>query len=133
VIDEWVEPASRAASHITIHTVAKSSRTTSTGHTKSDVPSPSLTAATGRSSGPSESLLSHATGVKIVSHRQLDSAKATVEPARDVMEVYSDGSLSDNDETKGEERLAAINSPLKGKKRVTSEVGLHFFVVVMVT
>jgi hypothetical protein len=85
-----------------------SSKTTS--HIKSNIPS--LTAATSRSSAPSP--LSG--DVKIVSHRQLDSVKITVELALDAMEIYSNGGLSDNDETKGEEWLAAINSPPKGKK-----------------
>jgi hypothetical protein len=40
--------------------------------------------------------------------------------------VDSDAGLSDNDETKGNEREAAVNSPPKGKKRVTSAVGFLF-------
>jgi len=40
--------------------------------------------------------------------------------------VDSDAGLSDNDETKGSEREAAVNSPPKGKKRVTSDVSFAF-------
>jgi hypothetical protein len=123
VINEWAaaipgdaatKPASRAPSHVKTR-MATSSKTT--GRIKSDIPS--LTSATSCSSA--FSLLSD--NVKIVSRRQLDSVKVTVEPVPDAMEIYSNGGLSDNDETKGEERLAAINSLPKGKKRVTSEVG----------
>jgi len=49
----------------------------------------------------------------------LDSAKA--ETAPDLVPDLA-GGLSDNDETKGEEHMAAINSPPKGKKQVNSEV-----------
>ena len=44
------------------------------------------------------------------------------------MNVYDDGGLLDNDETRGEEWEVAINSPPKGKKRVTSEVSLLLLV-----
>lgn len=40
--------------------------------------------------------------------------------------VDSDVPLSDHDETNGPERVAAIKSPLKGKKRVTSSVRSRF-------
>jgi hypothetical protein len=125
VINEWAmaipgdtkpKPAPQAPSYVTRCTA-----------TSSNIPS--LTAATSRSSAPSP--LSG--DVKIVSCRQLDSVKITVEPAPDAMEIYSNSSLSDNNKTKGKEWLAAINSPPKGKKRVTSKVSLLFFVVIMVT
>jgi hypothetical protein len=48
------------------------------------------------------------------------------------MQWNSYGGLSDHDEMNGEERLAAINAPPKGKKRLTSEVGLLFFIVITV-
>ena len=38
------------------------------------------------------------------------------------MALYFDGGLSDRDEMIGKEWEAAINSPPKGKKRVTNEV-----------
>jgi hypothetical protein len=47
--------------------------------------------------------------------------KAELSPT---LSLHIDGGLSDNDERRGEEREAAINSPPKGKKRVTSEVSL---------
>lgn len=46
----------------------------------------------------------------------------------DAVEVIDvDGPLSDNDETKGPERDAAIKSPLKGKKRLSSSVSKSLF------
>ena len=63
-------------------------------------------------------------------------AKVNGEPAAEAIAVMSDGGLSDNDETHGEERLAAIRSPPKGKKRVTSDVSLVWvmcLVVIIVT
>lgn len=55
--------------------------------------------------------------VKIISHRSSNSVnvKAGLAPC-------DDGGLSDNDEMRGMEREVAINSPPKGKKRLTSEV-----------
>jgi hypothetical protein len=78
---------------------------------------PSLTTGASRSSAPS--VLTNK--VKIFSHQVSDSVKVKDEPAP--MISLFDGGLSDNDEMRGEEREAAINSPPKGKKRVTSEVG----------
>jgi hypothetical protein len=57
--------------------------------------------------------------------------KVKAEPAPDAITIYSNGGLSDNDETKGEEHEAAIKSPHKGKKRVTSEVSLLLFIVTL--
>jgi hypothetical protein len=64
--------------------------------------------------------------VKIVSRGVMGSTKVKAEPAQDSEMIYikSDGGLSDNDEINGEERTFAVNSPPKGKKRVTSEVSL---------
>ncbi len=90
------------------------SRSTSS-RAKSNIPS--LTGDTARLSTSASSVLTK--NVKITSHQPLDLAKA--EPPPDlVSDVH--GGLSDNDETKGEEHMAAINSPLKGKKPVNSEV-----------
>jgi hypothetical protein len=58
--------------------------------------------------------------VKIFAHQPLPLA----EPASATVPVDSNGGLSDNDKLQGEERIAAINSPPKGRKRVTSEVSL---------
>jgi hypothetical protein len=45
------------------------------------------------------------------------SEKAIAEPAPDeTIAVLSDGGLSDHDKTNGVEWLAAVNSPIKGKK-----------------
>ena len=57
--------------------------------------------------------------IRVISHQPLDQVKVKVEPG--VLSL-SDGGLSDNDEMGGKERETAINSPLKGKKRITSEV-----------
>jgi hypothetical protein len=53
----------------------------------------------------------------------LDSVKVKAELSP-TLSLHIDGGLSDNEERRGEEREAAINSPPKGKKRVTSEVHL---------
>jgi hypothetical protein len=93
------------------------SGTTYTGLSKSNVPS--LVTGTSRSRS---SILTD--NVAIVSRGIVDSVKAKPAPDSEMINVRSDGSLSDNDETMGEERLVAINSPPKGKRRVTSEVSL---------
>jgi hypothetical protein len=51
--------------------------------------------------------------------------KADPAPA---LSIYNNGGLSDNDEIKGEERDFAINSPPKGKRRITNEV---FFLLIV--
>lgn len=79
---------------------------------------PSLTSGASRSSAPS--VLTD--NVKIISRQVSDSVKVKEEPVP-ALSLFDDGGLSDNDEMRGEEREAAINSPPKGKKRVTSEVG----------
>lgn len=80
----------------------------------------SIPSLTSRSSAPS----SLTKNVNIIRH-QLDAVKVTAESASNAVpfdQSESMGGLSDNDEMKGEERVAAINSPPKGKKRVTSSV-----------
>jgi hypothetical protein len=66
-------------------------------------------------SGSSKSLKINSESSKSL---KVNSKSASAHP------LYVDGGLSDNDEMAGEEREAAINSPVKGKKRVTSEVRL---------
>jgi hypothetical protein len=94
------------------------SRSTSS-RAKSDIPS--LTSGASRSSAPS--VLTD--DVKIISYQASNAVKVKGEPVPE-LSMYDDGGLSDNDEIRGEEREVAINSPPKGKKRVTSEVS--FFV-----
>ena len=64
---------------------------------------------------------------EIISH---GSADVQDEEASEKSAVISDGGLSDYNETNGTEWLAAVNSPIKGKKRVSSEVcplhSLHY-------
>jgi hypothetical protein len=79
---------------------------------------PSLTSGASCSSVPS--VLTDK--VKIISHQPSDLVNVKAEPAP-VLSLLDDGGLSDNDEMRGEEREAAINSPPKGKKRATNEVG----------
>ena len=83
---------------------------------------PSLTfGSSGRTYAPS--VLSD--NVKIITHQSSDVAKARVkaEPqAVPALSLHNNGGLSDNDEIKGEEWVAAHNSPPKGKKRLDSEV-----------
>jgi hypothetical protein len=107
-IKEWAsavpkgKPTSRAANSVT-------------SHAQSAIPS--LTSGASRSSAPS--ILT--ADVKIISRSRFESLKVKPELASPIF-VDNDGGLSDNDEVRGEEREAAITSPPKGKKRVTSEV-----------
>lgn len=86
---------------------------------------PSLVASVGRSSTPS--VLTD--NVMIISQPQSSSsAKVKLEPAPPIC-LHDNGGLSDYDETRGEEREAAIISPIKGKKRVVSEVCKYFYLI----
>ena len=117
-IDEWAatipnnaKPASRAPS-----------QTTTRSHkSRSNSALPSLTSGTSRLTAPS--VLTN--NIKIVTHPALAPVKVKAEPAPDIIEIYSDGGLSDNDEMRGIEREAAVTSPPKGKKRITSEVSRY--------
>jgi hypothetical protein len=107
-INEW-------ASEISANSTKSTSKSTSS-RAKSEIPS--LTS--GASSRPSApSVLSN--NVRIISHQSSDLVKVKPAPAAALAICY-DGGLSDNDEMRGEEREVAINSPPKGKKRITSEV-----------
>ena len=66
--------------------------------------------------------------IKVISHQPSDQVKVKLEAQADVISL-SDGGLSDNDELGGTEREAAINSPPKGKKRITSEVKSWIFLI----
>ncbi|KAH9166464.1 hypothetical protein EDB89DRAFT_1910690 [Lactarius sanguifluus] len=57
--------------------------------------------------------------INIVSHGSLGSTKVKAKPL-DVTR-FSEGGLSDADETNGREREAAVKSPPKGKRRVTND------------
>ena len=109
------------------------SRTTQAGSTRPQAPTkstsvrsktdvPSLTSGTShRSYAPS--VLSN--DVKIISRRpSVVASKVKAEVAEHVLalSINNNGGLSDYDEINGEERKLAINSPPKGKKRITSEV-----------
>ena len=98
---------------------APSRTTTTTARFKSGVPS--LTTGTSRSRSSVPSVRTH--DVKNVSRRSVTSGEVKAKP-RELIAVMSDAGLSDNDEINGEERLVAINSPPKGKRRVTSDVSL---------
>jgi hypothetical protein len=103
------EPTSRAADSVTV-----------TSHTRSTTPSLSC----GRSRSYAPSVLTD--DVKIISHQTpAESGKEKPEPAP-LISLRDNGGLSDNDETRGEERDAALASPVKGAKRVTSEVCKYF-------
>jgi hypothetical protein len=88
---------------------------------RSRVAPPSLT--TGESRGSAPSILTD--GVEIITSKPV---KVKTEPAPVAGFVINDvGAISDNDETRGDERDLAIISPPKGKKRLTSEVRVRFF------
>jgi hypothetical protein len=100
---------------LAVPTTAKPTSKAPSSVAKSNIPS--LKSGTSRSSAPS--VLTD--NVKIISRQPSDSVKVKAELAP-TLSLSIDGGLSDNDEMRGEEREAAINSPPKGKKRVTSEV-----------
>jgi hypothetical protein len=110
-INEWA-----AAIPATAKPTFRAPRSTSS-RAKSDISS--YTSSARRSSAPS--VLTD--NVKIISYRASSPVKVKAEPVP-TLSMYDDGGLSDNDETRGEEREVAINSPPKGKKQVTSEVSL---------
>lgn len=110
-IDEWSLAIPAKATNST-----KSAPKSTSSRARSDLPSLTSGATTSQSYAPS--VLSD--NVKIFSRQSLDLVKVKAEPALE--ESMYDGGLSDNDEMRGEERDAAINSPPKGKKRLTSEV-----------
>jgi hypothetical protein len=86
---------------------------------------PPLTSGSSHSSAPSWATF--ANNISIISHgaSKLGKGKAKPPPA---MTRLSDGGLSDADETKGEERDAAMRSPPKGRKQVTNEVSCYIII-----
>jgi hypothetical protein len=71
--------------------------------------------------------------VKIISRQNPDKVKAEPVAGPSNTRHDSDGGLSDADEIMGEEREFAINSPIKGKKRLTSEVFLFLLFINTIT
>jgi hypothetical protein len=123
-INDWAsaipsnaKPTSRATSQVSRapSQMARNSR--------SILPPPSLTSGTSGSTAPS--VLTN--NVRIISHMAPASAKVKPEPID--IGVDSDAGLSDNDEINGNEREAAVNSPPKGKKRITSDVYFFFLIL----
>jgi hypothetical protein len=79
------------------------------------------------SSHPASSVL---TNTIIVTNAQVPQ---TVKINQDTDAIYTiDGGLSDCEETAGVERAAAIASPVKGKKRLSSEVSIFFIMLYVV-
>jgi hypothetical protein len=117
VIKEWVSAISAPSTQAG---KSKQGPKSSSSHSKYNAGSvvPSLIGgSTSRSSATS--VLTDS--IKIISHTAPpDQSKVKVEI--DVISLSDEGGLSDNDEMVGKEREVAINSPPKGKKRITSEV-----------
>jgi hypothetical protein len=120
-INKWASAISRTAgtqAESSMPRAPKSRLSSTSGRAKTDIPSLALASSTShRSYAPS--VLSN--DVKIISRQSSNVAKVKAEHAP-ALSVYNNGGLSDNDEIKGEEREVAINSPPKGKRRITSEV-----------
>ena len=91
---------------------------------RSILPPPSLTSGTSGSTAPS--VLTN--NVRIVSHMAPASAKVIPEPID--TGVDSNVGLSDNNEINGNEQEAAVNSPPKGKKHITSDVFFFFLILI---
>ena len=122
-IDDWVSeipltqaPTAPTRPNSTATVVQDPKSTSASGRTKSAIPTDS------RSSAPS--VLTN--NIKVISHQSSNQVKVKAETQADVLSL-SDGGLSDNNELGGKEREAAINSPLKGKRRITSEVTNRLF------
>ena len=83
---------------------------------------PSLTGGASASRSTAPSILTD--NIKVFSQQSSDwvQVKVKVESQADLIPLSDEGGLSDNDELVGQERETAINSPPKGKKRITSEV-----------
>jgi hypothetical protein len=115
VINEWASAIS-TQSRDNLKSTLQGPKSTSS-RTNSIIPS--LTGGGSRSSAPS--ILTD--NIKVISHQPSGQGKVKVESQADgVVSLSDEGGLSDNDELGGKEREAAINSPLKGKKRINSEV-----------
>jgi hypothetical protein len=94
MINEWaatIPNNAKPASPAPIQTTTQSHKS----HSNSALPS--LTSSTSRLTAPS--VLTN--NIKIVTHPALAPVKVKAEPALDIIEIYSDGGLSDNDETRG--------------------------------
>jgi hypothetical protein len=128
IVSEWAsrcpskaKPTSRASSQTIIMTCKFSSSCSN-----SILPIPLLTNISNSTAPPSVL----AKNIRVVSRMAPASApakvKANLEPVEIV--VYSDAGLSDHNETKGNERDAAVNSLVKEKKHITSTVSfLSYF------
>ena len=90
---------------------APSQTTTQSCKSHSNLALLSLTSSTSHLTAPS--VLTH--NIKIATHPVLAPVKVKAELAPDIIKIYSDGSLSDNNE-KGIEQEVAVTSPPKGKK-----------------
>ena len=84
---------------------------------------PSVMSGAGRSSTPS--VLTN--DVTIISRSQTSELTKVHSELAPTIGFNECGGLSDNDETMGEERDAAFASPVKGKKRLTSEVSKYIY------
>jgi hypothetical protein len=119
VINEWASSIPNRSKSTLQGPKSTSSRTKSI---------PSLIGGSSRSSA--NSVLTD--NIKVISHQSSDQARVKVKvktesQAEAVLSLSDQGGLSDCDELGGKERETAINSPPKGKKRITSEVKSQLF------
>jgi hypothetical protein len=120
-VESWaktVPSKAMSANRPTSH--ANSVKTGSTGRRSgSRGTAPALTSS--RSQGGSSSIL---TSAITISNAQVPEA---VEIKQDTDANYTfDGAISDHEEITGVERDVALASPIKGKKRLNSEVGVYY-------
>jgi hypothetical protein len=116
-INEWASAIPSRSKSTLQGPKSTSSRTTSI--------IPSLTAGSSASRSSAPSVLTD--NIKVISRQSSDQVEVKVESQADVISLSDEGGLSDCDELDGKEREAAINSPPKGKKRITSEVTSRLF------
>jgi hypothetical protein len=120
VINEWALAIASDSKTSTLQG-PKSQATVTLGSNRTKSAIPSLTGSASHSSAPS--VLTD--NIKVISRQSSGQVKVKVEP--EVLSLSDGGGLSDSNEMGGQEREAAINSPPKGKKRITSEVTSWFF------
>ena len=116
-VNEWASAISTNSKS----TALKNPKSTSGSSRTKSIPPP-LTGGASRSFA--SSVLTD--NIKVISRQSSDQVKVKVESQAEVFSL-SEGGLSDNDELAGKEREIAINSPPKGKKRITSEVAKSQF------
>ena len=115
-VETWAKSIPSSAKPVTSWATVKTGKSSTNSHSSS---APALTRASSR---PTSSVL---TGDMAIT-----SAQDYIKFKQDPDSIYTyDGGLSDHEETAGVERDAAHASPIKGKRRLNSEVSTFFIMM----